>query len=125
METPITQGLLITLVGMGLVFLALLLMWLLMDVMVRMFSRSKQTSAPEEVQTEATPLETAEVLRERRRRAAVAAVSVALSLQPHQRARAPLSPYSSTPSPWQLADRLSRCAPTGQPHLRKPRGTAR
>jgi len=58
METPITQGLLITLVGMGLVFLALLLMWLLMDVMVRMFSRSKQTSAPEEVQTEATPLET-------------------------------------------------------------------
>lgn len=125
METPITQGLLITLIGMGLVFLALLLMWLLTDAMVRIFSRGKTTVTPDKAAETTALLETKDALKERRRQAAVAAVGVALSLQTHQRARAPLSPYSAVPSPWQMADRLNRSAPTGQTHPRNSRGVAR
>lgn len=125
METPITQGLLITLIGMGLVFLVLLLMWLLTDAMVRIFSRGKTTATPNEAAETTALLETRDALKEHRRRAAVAAVGVALSLQTHQHTHVPFSIYSTAPSPWQLADRLNRFTPTGQTHLRNFRGAAR
>lgn len=126
METPLSQGLLITLVGMGLVFLALILLWLLMDVMVRLFTAKHHPTASETSETslpEPTPPSAENEIQDRRRRAAAAAVAIALGLQSHY--IPPVKPPSSAPTPWQMADRLNRFNSIDYAHARKPRGTAR
>lgn len=126
METPLSQGLLITLVGMGLVFLALILLWLLMDVMVRLFTTKHPPTASETSETslpESTPPSAENEIQDRRRRAAAAAVAIALGLQSHR--ITPIKPPSCIPTPWQMADRLNRFIPIDYAHARKPRGTAR
>ncbi|MCX8024892.1 MAG: OadG family transporter subunit, partial [Thermanaerothrix sp.] len=95
METPLSQGLLITLVGMGLVFLALILLWLLMDVMVRLFMAKHHPPASETSETipSESPSPSAEnEIQDRRRRAAAAAVAIALGLRSHH--TAPFKPPS-------------------------------
>ncbi len=126
METPLSQGLLITLVGMGLVFLALILLWLLMDVMVRLFTAKHHPPASETSETimpESPPPSAENEVQDRRRHAAAAAVAIALGLQSHR--VTPVKPPSSAPTPWQMADRLNRFTPIDCAHVRKPRGTAR
>lgn len=92
-------ALLITVVGMGLVFLVILLLWALMEVMVRVLPERAAPPAPVPVQpdTQALALE-----RERRRRAAVAAVAAAVAMEQ-------ATPLHLTPelSPWQVASRAS------------------
>ena len=60
----------ITLIGMSVVFGCILLLWLLMTLLMRWTSREKNAQTGQELQNE------------RKRRAAIAAVSVALAHQP-------------------------------------------
>ena len=126
-----TAGLLITLIGMGLVFIALLLLWGLMDGMVRLTNRffpdreesgaSEDEDSGEEPAAPA-PLELSdEALRQQAAaaavavslsqkplaRAAAAAVAAALALQARQKALA-ASPQSGSASAWQSVHRANR-----------------
>ncbi|HEX3052156.1 MAG TPA: OadG family protein [Aggregatilineaceae bacterium] len=89
----------ITVVGMSLVFAAILLLWAMMAVLMRLTAETEET-AP----VESKPLTLDE--QELRRRAAIAAVAVALAreqqqLQPHE---FPLPPTAIV-SPWQSVQR--------------------
>ncbi len=89
----------ITIVGMGLVFAAILLLWAVMLVLMRLTTKSG-AAAP----VESAPLTVDD--QELRRRAAIAAVAVALAreqqqLQPHE---FPLPPTAIV-SPWQSVQR--------------------
>jgi Na+-transporting methylmalonyl-CoA/oxaloacetate decarboxylase gamma subunit len=71
----ISQGLLITLIGMGLVFLAIVLLWGLMSLMVRLGAEKDDDADQEETST-ASPAEPAV---SKKRLAAAAAVALALA----------------------------------------------
>lgn len=91
----IVAGLLITLIGMGLVFIALVLLWGLMDLMVRLSNRffpdrtesgaGEDVDSGEEVAVPAPVEIPEETLRQQ---AAAAAVAVSLSHKPLARAAA-------------------------------------
>lgn len=109
--SPIEQGLLITLIGMGLVFIVILLLWLLMDLLVR-FTADK-------VEEEETPEETADVepmtelpapapaiASDIKKRAAAAAVAVALASR--RGMTIPVQSAATTAGGWQAAHRSSQ-----------------
>lgn len=87
-------ALLITLVGMGLVFGAILLLWGVMAVLVRLVQDSDTVPGPGQPVVEVTELE-------RKQQAAAAAVAAALAMgngpEPHE---FPLPPTALV-SPWQ------------------------
>ncbi len=67
MAENMSNALMITLIGMGLVFLALLLLWGVMNALVRLARETETPAEPEMLEIE------------RKKRAAAAAVAVALS----------------------------------------------
>lgn len=76
--TELSVSLQITLIGMGLVFAALIALWWLMEAVVRL--GGSNTPAVQENETAATPIVSTNNLKSaRKRRAAVAAVALALS----------------------------------------------
>jgi Na+-transporting methylmalonyl-CoA/oxaloacetate decarboxylase gamma subunit len=95
----------ITLIGMGLVFAAILFLWGMMALLVRLTAEPQEAevSAPE---PEAEGMVEQPVLTDRKRRVAVAAVAFALSM------RKPVQPArESEPgslSAWQSVNRASR-----------------
>ena len=127
----LTAGLLITLIGMGLVFIALLLLWGLMDLMVRLTNRffpdREESGAGEDEDSgdepaAPAPLELSdEALRQQAAAAAVAvslshkplahiaaaAVAAALTVQARQKALA-AAPQSGSASSWQSIHRANR-----------------
>lgn len=88
----------ITIVGMGLVFGAIVLLWGVMALLVRLTAERPVTPAPAEA-----PAEDAEY--ERRRRAAVAAVSVALARERDTLPHAFPIPPTPIVSAWQAVMR--------------------
>ena len=107
MISPLTATLWITLIGMGLVFIAILLLWGIMEVMVRFSMRfgsvEKHEFAAEtgdEEETEELAILTAPS--DHKKRAASAAVAIALALRQGMR-RA--TPAQSTGSAWQAVNR--------------------
>lgn len=115
----ISAGLLITLIGMGLVFIALLLLWGLMDAMVRLSNRffpdrgEEGDGADEDVDNGAevtlVPAEAGDET-DLRAQAAAAAVAVALAIKPRGNAPAALSVGSQgvSTSSWQAVHRANR-----------------
>jgi Na+-transporting methylmalonyl-CoA/oxaloacetate decarboxylase gamma subunit len=107
MISPLTATLWITLIGMGLVFIAILLLWGLMEGMMRISARfgggenhEFGGETGEEGEIEELPiLHTSDG---QKKRAAAAAVAIALSLLPGMRRSA--SPQS-TGSAWQAVNR--------------------
>ena len=105
MEANLALAINITLIGMGLVFGAILLLWALMALLVRFTSG-------------ATPAEESQIqqAQDRRRQAAAIAVAIALarqasSMEPHE---FPLPPTAQV-SPWQAVMRtriLNKRGPT-------------
>ncbi len=110
--SEISQGLLITLIGMGLVFLALILLWGLMAWMARIRVPHQEeneeilegagTAESDSADAEALEME-AKALR---RRAAAVAVATALALQASRLNLVPRAGQSL--SPWQAARRSSQ-----------------
>ena len=120
-----TQALWITLVGMGLVFLAIFLLWGLMALLVRL---TEEHAAPlpapghdaaNSAQVVSAPSQPEPDLA-RRRRAAAAAVAVALALR-GQAGQRSSNPAAGSVSPWQAAHRAARL----QPPTRSPRKASR
>jgi Na+-transporting methylmalonyl-CoA/oxaloacetate decarboxylase gamma subunit len=115
--SPIATALWITLIGMGLVFASIILLWVLMDVLVRVV---KDPAEPVEPRTEpalpaaetAPPDASCEL--ELKQRAAATAVSLALaqlasSTEPHE---FPLPP-TAVVSPWQGVNRTKMLSKRG------------
>jgi sodium pump decarboxylase gamma subunit len=122
--SPLVASLWITLIGMGLVFIAILLLWGLMEGLMSLTARFAAKEAEEEAaegeeteQPEALPMPTSD----QKKRAAAAAVAVAMALR--RPATRPNLPAASG-SGWQAVTRASQL---NQPtHItRKSRGSVR
>ncbi|NMB90634.1 MAG: OadG family protein [Chloroflexi bacterium] len=113
MATPMENALLITAAGMGLVFVAILLLWGLMEGLVRWLA---PRTPPEEA---AAPAEPAPEELTRQAQAAAAAVAVALARQ--AQAAPPPSPHPA--GAWQTLRRAGQMNPRLQLYQRKSRGT--
>ncbi len=119
---PIVQGLLITAIGMGLVFVAILLLWGLMVVIVRItadHNSEKETTAAEVVSDLETLTPSLQGSKELQK---VAAVSVAIAMN-LQKTIPTIKPQASNAiSPWQAARRNQAFGQTNALLNRKSRG---
>jgi Na+-transporting methylmalonyl-CoA/oxaloacetate decarboxylase gamma subunit len=111
------NALLITLLGMGMVFLSILLLWGLMALLVRLTREPEPVEVQEIEETAAVePPPDQVLLIERKRRAAAAAVAVALSSR-DTHPTLTLSPGAKTPpvsvSAWQAVHRAGQLSQRG------------
>lgn len=120
MGPALTNALLITAIGMGLVFLAILALWGLMELMVRL-GADRAEAAEEDSAPEAAD-EPPALTDPRKARAAALAVSVALALR--QRAAGPAAPTSGL-SAWQAVLRAGQLTQQMQSYNRRSRGNQR
>jgi Na+-transporting methylmalonyl-CoA/oxaloacetate decarboxylase gamma subunit len=127
--TPIDSALIITVIGMGLVFLAILALWVMMELMVRVTARfieREETGDGEEGGEEAEPSvedapEVVDVSIELKRKAAAAAVVLALAQAEKQPMFAMQSSYTSG-SAWQSVSRGGQLNQSANLYSRKSRG---
>lgn len=119
MAENLNNALLITLIGMGLVFAAILLLWGLMALMVRLFQ-----DKPESAKTEEEPVEETHVAAEMEQtasdiklRAAAAAVAAAFAMQ--RSTVALFNQPETTISAWQTAMRSASLNQRSQLFSRK------
>ena len=106
--TLFEQGLLITGIGMGLVFVVIIFLWGLMALMMRLTSGKKRESAAEPLPTQTDePLipELADVEGQRRAVAAAVAVELALAMSGGKRLQGVLQGEKGSLSPWQAVHR--------------------
>lgn len=128
MSELLSQGLLMTVIGMGLVFLALIFLWGLINLIARLpigvKKKEEEIPAAEEAEVETTAPPPAEDNRQAlRARAAAAAVAAALAMQRSAMRIAP--PTGQTVSAWQAARRSSQFALNAQITSRKTRSSVR
>jgi Na+-transporting methylmalonyl-CoA/oxaloacetate decarboxylase gamma subunit len=106
--STVQQALMITFIGVGLIFAVLFVMWGLMAALVRVTTPRPVAEAPAP-EAAAAPTSGAAA----RRRAALVGVAVALAIEAERRVAPPLSPAQGAISPWQATIRgnaLSRRA---------------
>lgn len=122
MSDNIQNALLITAIGMGLVFFAILLLWGLMELLVRLTTvKERPPAGPASPNPPGNSPKPAD---ESRRRAAAAAVAVALALQRSAQSISPAAP--ATPlSAWQAAMRAGRLSQRANIFRRRSRGNLR
>jgi Na+-transporting methylmalonyl-CoA/oxaloacetate decarboxylase gamma subunit len=111
--SAITLALQITLIGMGLVFGAILLLWLMMSLLTSV--TAEKESAPDSARP--APVIDADI------KARAAAIAVALALAEGQTSTAhPLTdPPTALVSAWQLGMRTKQLYQKGEPLNRQPR----
>jgi sodium pump decarboxylase gamma subunit len=124
MNSLFLQGLLITAIGMGLVFILLILLWGLMAQMANIKFKG-DGQEPEEKAQEVidTPVEAIKEDSSLRARAAAVAVAAALALQKTAGRLAP--PSGAASSSWQTALRSSQFNQNALITNRKTRGSSR
>lgn len=121
MQSPLGISLIITVIGMGLVFSAILLLWGVMEALVKI-TADKPTAAPAAPPEPAPALASAAGDRENKARAAAAAVAITLAM----RQAAPHKPEDGAAiSPWQAVLRSGQLSQRSANFNRKPRGTVR
>ncbi len=125
MSELLNQGLLITAIGMGLVFLALILLWGLMAFMasIKVKEKSEAVEVPSAEKTEVEPQPEANGNRTLFVRAAAAAVATAMLLA--RRSPKAARPADSAVSSWQTSKRTSQMTSNQSITYRKPRGSVR
>ena len=111
-----TSTVLITLIGMGLVFVGILLLWGVMEWLVRATSERQ----PIETEMQAETPEPGAML-EQKRAVAAAAVSVVLAMQRKETAALVLNNLADTHN-WQTVMRANQLNSVCQFSLRKPQG---
>jgi Na+-transporting methylmalonyl-CoA/oxaloacetate decarboxylase gamma subunit len=136
MEIPIVTGaealrsaLLVTGLGIALIFVAILLLWGLMALIVKI-PGELAGSEEEEAGGEEAAVDDVPTLADmppmaatgEKARAAALAVAVALALQQSRRATTPIAPATSNVSSWQAVLRAGRIGQRAQVFSRKPRG---
>lgn len=98
----------ITVIGMGLVFFAILLLWGLMALLVRLTADTKPKLPSQEVQPEEPKVIVEPPQVDLRRRAAAAAVAVALAMERQMgRPCQPEQGEPGVPSAWQVVNRAA------------------
>lgn len=119
---PITQGLLITAIGMGLVFIAILLLWAMMNFLVSSTNEKPQKKV---VSTDREDIElengTEKEDTDRLKKVASVAVAIAMSFQNQFSVIKPQN--SDTISPWQSTKRTQVLNQSTALLNRKSRGT--
>lgn len=128
--SPLVTSLWITLIGMSLVFIAILLLWGLMEALMRFTARFAAAEAEEggEESHEESAGSTPEIMpaaaSDQKKRAAVVAVALALALR-HPAARTALPAITrNAGSAWQAVNRAGQL--NNPPHIaRKSRGNVR
>lgn len=115
-SNPIVNSLIITAIGMGLVFVAILLLWGVMEALVRL---TADRAAPQPA--EAGPEPPAGDQRLVKQRAAAAAVAVALALHSRQ-LQFPEPAQTGELSAWQAVRRAGLLNQRSATFTRKPRG---
>ncbi|MEN4011573.1 MAG: OadG family protein [Chloroflexota bacterium] len=128
MTELLNQGLLMTVIGMGLVFLVLVFFWGLISLISRLPIKEKEAEVAAQPQEAPAPAEAAgEPLEDQRgamrARAAAAAVAAALALQRSAARIAP--PQGNFISPWQAARRGGQFTMNAHISTRKTRSSAR
>lgn len=121
--TPIGSSLWITLIGMGLVFIAIVLLWGLMEAVVRLTARIKDKAEAEEEESETAqpePQLAVEPSSDLKARAAAAAVAFALARKSKSSIQPAVSGASG--SAWQAVMRSIQLNSRGQMAARKSRG---
>ncbi|MGD0003517.1 MAG: OadG family protein [Anaerolineaceae bacterium] len=127
--SPMSGALIITVIGMGLVFIAILALWGLMALMVRVtarYARQEEGEENEERAEEAEPADEAapEVVdssSELKRKAAATAVVLALAQEAEQPGPVQMSSYTSG-SAWQAVSRGGQLNQRATLFSRKSRG---
>lgn len=124
MNTPIQNALLITAIGMGLVFIAIILLWGMMELIVKSTAGkpipNEQSSEPQENTESPQPAPQTDQLA--RRKAAAAAVAFAIAAE---RATVPshtAPPYENI-STWQAVMRAGNLNQISNFQRRNPRGS--
>jgi Na+-transporting methylmalonyl-CoA/oxaloacetate decarboxylase gamma subunit len=128
MNPTIINALWITLIGMGLVFIALILLWGLMELMVRLtagWDKREAVEPAEENDASAAPTMGDTDLGVTRRRAAAAAVALALALQPQSNNHRQRSISTPSSSAWQSVLRANQMNQRSMIYSRKQRGNQR
>lgn len=113
-----TNALLITVIGMGLVFVAILALWGLMAALVKVtdwYDRrsAKPEEAPEALQAEREPAVESVSASERKRRAAAAATAVAMALSARTVAQPERASDGNAVSAWQAVLRANQLEQRG------------
>jgi Na+-transporting methylmalonyl-CoA/oxaloacetate decarboxylase gamma subunit len=127
--SPLSSALIITAIGMGLVFIAIIALWGLMELMVRVTARyatGEETPESEESPEEVEPVienaaEPLDGLGELKRKAAAAAVVLALAKESEQPVYAQMSSYTSG-SAWQAVSRGGQLNQRATLYSRKSKG---
>ena len=127
--SPISGALIITAIGMGLVFIAIIALWGLMELMVRVtarYGREEEAESSDEGGEETIPadeiaVEAVDGLAELKKKAAAAAVVLALAQQEEQPGYTQVSSYSSG-SAWQAVSRGGQLNQRATLYSRKSKG---
>jgi sodium pump decarboxylase gamma subunit len=112
-------ALMMTVVGMGIVFIGILILWGVMALMVRIWPHDSSEKEAEEVQG------SQEGNGDLKAKAAAAAVAVAMTLRRGVFNTSTSSPAGGTSSSWQVTTRAMQVNQNTQSFNRKPRGDAR
>jgi Na+-transporting methylmalonyl-CoA/oxaloacetate decarboxylase gamma subunit len=125
MNHALTSSLWITLIGMGLVFIALFLLWGLMELMVRLTARHAEGELAELAESSPAQEEPAETpdLVVLRHRAAAAAVALALAMNQEDDYNQP-EVMGAPLSGWQPVLRSNQLNQHSNMYSRKPRGSS-
>jgi Na+-transporting methylmalonyl-CoA/oxaloacetate decarboxylase gamma subunit len=111
MNDALTQSLQITALGMGLVFGAILLLWLMM-ILLTSFTADKKTQPDETSASDSSQLDSI-IQAGFKAQAAAIAVAIALAEQGQSTARPLTAPPTAIVSAWQLGMRTSQRAQKG------------
>ena len=128
MNTPIQTSLLITGIGMGLVFAAIILLWGMMELVVKATADKPKKHNEDIRETE----ENTEILQPTlqsdqftRKKAAVAAVAFAIAVEKTVRVSQPEQPSQGSISTWQAVMRAGNLNQISNFQKRNPRGSKR
>ena len=121
--SPIVQGLLITAIGMGLVFVSILVLWGLMIVLVKVLADKPKKVTVTASAEESMPESIVETVADSGRLQCVAAVAVAVALSMQQQHTSQTIPQETGAiSPWQATRRTSILSQSAELSNRKSRG---
>lgn len=122
MSETMISALWITLIGMGLVFIAIILLWGMMDLMMRLTAKKAGEEQMEDAKADCEPTPPEEAFTDLailRRRAAAAAVAIALSMRPTD--ATPDSLPGRVTSSWQSVGRAASLNQSSSVYSRKTR----
>jgi len=125
MNTPIQNSLLITAIGMGLVFLSILLLWGMMELVVRMTANKRSPlEQPDKAKENTNLAQTADNSEQMNRaKAAAAAVSYALAIEKTARNQQTVQAPRENISTWQAVMRAGNLNQISNFQRRNPKGS--